>query len=155
MRALWRGRPSSILVAVAACMVTSYSMPSQGREPLSFEERLEAQEAIERVYYAHRIWPESNPGSKPSFDAAVDRDSLEGKVRRCVLECRALDRFWNADLRPDQLQAEMDRMARQTRDPRMLRELFEALGNDPYKIAECLARPPPAPGCCRGTWPRR
>ena len=35
----------------------------------------------------------------------------------------------------------MDRMARNTKQPEMLRELFEALGNDPFVIAECLAKP--------------
>ena len=32
-------------------------------------------------------------------------------------------------------------MARNTKQPEVLRELFEALGNDPSVIAECLARP--------------
>ena len=32
-------------------------------------------------------------------------------------------------------------MARHTKQPEVLRELFEALGNDPAVIAECLARP--------------
>ena len=35
----------------------------------------------------------------------------------------------------------MERMARDTRQPEVLRELFEALSNDPFVIAECLARP--------------
>ena len=35
----------------------------------------------------------------------------------------------------------MDRMAKHTKQPELLRELFEALGNDPFVIAECLARP--------------
>jgi hypothetical protein len=35
----------------------------------------------------------------------------------------------------------MDRMATHTKQPEVLRELFEALGNDPFLIAECLARP--------------
>jgi hypothetical protein len=35
----------------------------------------------------------------------------------------------------------MDRMARDTKQPEVLRELFKALGNDPFVIAECLARP--------------
>ena len=35
----------------------------------------------------------------------------------------------------------MDRMAQHTRQPEVLRELFDALGNDPFVIAECLARP--------------
>jgi len=41
-----------------------------------------------------------------------------------------------------QLQAEMERMAQTSRNPEMLQELWAALGNDPRKIAECLARPP-------------
>src|SRR5437763_8135992 len=35
----------------------------------------------------------------------------------------------------------MDRMTQHTKQPEVLRELFEALGNDPFVIAECLARP--------------
>jgi hypothetical protein len=35
----------------------------------------------------------------------------------------------------------MDRIALDTKQPEVLRELFEALGNDPAVIAECLARP--------------
>src|SRR5262249_2534995 len=38
-------------------------------------------------------------------------------------------------------QTEMERMASHTRQPDLLRELFAALGNDPFVIAECLARP--------------
>src|SRR5205085_3104828 len=40
-----------------------------------------------------------------------------------------------------QLQAEMERMAHHTKQPEVLREIFQALGNDPFVIAECLARP--------------
>src|SRR5437870_4373446 len=35
----------------------------------------------------------------------------------------------------------MERMASHTKQPGVLRELFAALGNDPFVIAECLARP--------------
>ena len=35
----------------------------------------------------------------------------------------------------------MNRMAQHTKQPEVLRELFEALGNDPVIIAECVARP--------------
>src|SRR4029077_15621686 len=34
-----------------------------------------------------------------------------------------------------------DRMATHTKQSEVLQELFEALGNDPFVIAECLARP--------------
>ena len=52
-----------------------------------------------------------------------------------------LEDYWQRPITPEQLQAEMDRMARNTKQPEMLRELFQALGNDPFVIAECLARP--------------
>ena len=35
----------------------------------------------------------------------------------------------------------MDRIAKHTKQPEVLRELFDALGNDAFVIAECLARP--------------
>ena len=35
----------------------------------------------------------------------------------------------------------MNRMAQHTKLADVLRELFQALGNDPFVIAECLARP--------------
>jgi hypothetical protein len=41
----------------------------------------------------------------------------------------------------EQLQAEMEQMAQRTKQPEVLRELWAALGNDPFVIAECLARP--------------
>ena len=39
------------------------------------------------------------------------------------------------------MQAEIERWVRETKDPTRLRELFAALGDDPLRIAECLARP--------------
>src|SRR5262249_4703288 len=49
--------------------------------------------------------------------------------------------YWQRPITAEQLQTEMDRMAKDTKQPEVLRELFEALRNDPAVIAECLARP--------------
>src|SRR5207249_2693651 len=54
---------------------------------------------------------------------------------------KALEDNWQKPVTPDQLQAEMERMASHTQRPEVLREIFAALGNDPFVIAECLARP--------------
>ena len=35
----------------------------------------------------------------------------------------------------------MEWMATHTKQPEVLREIFAVLGNDPFVIAECLARP--------------
>ena len=66
---------------------------------------------------------------------------LEKKVEDYLRNSQALADYWQRPLTAEQLQAEMDRMAQHTRQPEMLHELFEALGNDPFVIAECLARP--------------
>src|SRR6266496_3563349 len=52
-----------------------------------------------------------------------------------------LEDYCHRPITAEQLQAEMDRMAKHTRQPEVLSELFEALRNDPFVIAECLARP--------------
>ena len=66
---------------------------------------------------------------------------LEKKVEDYLRNSQALDDYWHKPLSAEQLQAEMERMAQHTKQPETLRELFEALGNDPFVIAECLARP--------------
>src|SRR5262245_19294730 len=66
---------------------------------------------------------------------------LEKKGTDYLRNSQALEDRWQRPLTAEQLQAEMDRMARDTKQPEVLRELFEALVNDPAVIAECLARP--------------
>ena len=112
---------------------------SQGA--LTFAERVTYQRAIEDVYWRHRIWPKENPDPKPSLDAVMSQAQLENKVKGYLLNWQALEDKWQNPITPEQLQGEMDRMARGTKQPGVLRELFEALGNDPFVIAECLARP--------------
>ena len=66
---------------------------------------------------------------------------LEKKVEDYLRNSQALEDQRQGPLTAEQLQAEIERMARNTKQPGMLRELFEALGNDPFVIAECLAKP--------------
>lgn len=130
-------------VYLCICIIITASLSVtvlNAREPLTFQQRVKAQEAIERVYYKHRIWPKANPGPKPSFEQMVPETVIEAKVRDYLKKSAALDEFWHRPITGKQLQAEMNRMARQTRDPAMLKELFQALHDDPYVIAECLAR---------------
>jgi Putative Ig domain len=98
---------------------------------ISLLERIQAQEKIERVYYNHRTWPETNDTPKPPFEQMVSRSVIEQKVNDSLKKSPT----------HEMLQAEMDRMARTTQDPVMLKELFDALNNDPFLIAEVLVRP--------------
>ena len=99
------------------------------------------QRAIEEVYWHHRIWPKERPDPKPSLDALISQTQLEKKVKSYLRNSQALEDYWQRPITAEQLQAEMDRMAQNTRQPEVLQELFEALGNDPFVIAEGLARP--------------
>jgi N-acetylneuraminic acid mutarotase len=116
--------------------------PSTGfARTLTFEERVSYQHAIENVYWRHRIWPKERSDPKPSLDAVMPQARLEKKVQDYLRKSQALQDYWQQPITPDELQGEMNRMAKHTKQPEMLRELFQALGNDPLVIAECLARP--------------
>jgi hypothetical protein len=71
----------------------------------------------------------------------MSQAQLEKKVTDYLRKSQALEDYWQWPITAEQLQAEMDRMAKHTKKPEVLRELFESLGDDPFVIAECLARP--------------
>jgi hypothetical protein len=145
-----RALTALLLCAAAACsMVSGTVLPVfRPQEParvsnrtLTFAERVSYQRAMEEVYWRHRIWPKERPDLKPSLDAVMSQTQLEKKVTDYLRNSQALEDYWQRPLTAEQLQAEMDRMAQYTKQPEVLRELFDALGNDPFVIAECLARP--------------
>src|SRR5206468_796535 len=110
-------------------------------QTLMFADRVAYQRAIEKVYWRHRIWPAANASLKPPLDKVMSQAQIEGKVEDYLRNSQALEDYWQRPITPDQLQAEMERMASHTKQPGVLREIFAALGNDPFVIAECLARP--------------
>src|SRR5882724_137687 len=120
---------------------TSAMSSTQTPRTLSFADRVAYQRAIEEVYWQHRIWPKANTGPKPPLDKVMSQAQIEEKVEDYLRNSQALEDYWQRLITPDQLQAEMERMASHTKQPGVLREIFAALGNDPLVIAECLARP--------------
>src|SRR6266480_2617293 len=142
-----------LVCAVAACSVLSGALlaffrpetsSTASQKTLTFAQRVVYQRAIEDVYWRHRIWPRNGgdrPDPKPSLDAVMSQAQLEKKVQDYLRKSQALEDYWQRPITGEQLQGEMDRMAQHTKQPEVLQELFEALGNDPFVIAECLARP--------------
>ena len=118
-----------LLGGAAAAQAAPHAAPSM-------DERIHCQEALERVYWSHR-----SPSQEASFAQAVPRTVVRRRAEDAVLQTAALQRFWSVTVTPQQLQAELDRMAAQSQSPARLRELLAALDNDPGKAAECLARP--------------
>jgi N-acetylneuraminic acid mutarotase len=149
----------AVLVCGAACSIATGTLPTTAGKlavfrtetpvnvshpataGLTFAERVSYQRAIEEVYWRHRIWPRENPNAKPSLDAVMTQAQLEKKVEDYLSQSQTLEDHWQRPITAKQLQTEMDRMAQHRKQPELLHELFEALGNDPFVIAECLARP--------------
>ena len=138
------------VLCAATCLIVTGTLPaflrSEARETrsqrtLTFAERVAYQRAIEDVYWRHRIWPGERPDGKPSLDAVMSQAQLEKKVGDYLRKSQALEDYWQRPIRAEQLQAEIERMAIHSKKPEVLRELFAALGNDAFVIAECLARP--------------
>jgi len=126
----------SLMMATCGLLITG----SISARELTFEDRIQAQRAIEETYWSHRTWPQVNPSEKPSLESVLSDDAIRARVEDTLKKSAALEKWWHRPLTPRQLQAEMDRMAKQSRDPKMLHELFDALGNDPLLIAETLVR---------------
>jgi N-acetylneuraminic acid mutarotase len=108
---------------------------------LTFKERVTYQRAIEEVYWRHRIWPKENSKPKPPLDAVISHAQLEEMVEDYLWKSELVTARRGLPITAVELQVEIDRMANHTKQPEVLRELFEALGNDPLVIAECLGRP--------------
>ena len=134
-------RPTAIRfkIVLGSLLVVLVGAVAHSRE-LTFEERLAAEAAIERVYWSHRIWRAENPGTKPAFEDVVSDSRLFAQVGDYLKKSTALEVLWGRPVEAQQLQAEIDRMATQTQAPQILQELFSALGNQPEVIAETLGR---------------
>ena len=116
-------------------LLASIGLPEDASaRDLSFEQRVRAEAAIERVYHAHRI------GESREFKAAVPRSVLEANVRKYLAQSVALEERWNTPVTAEMLEREVERMARDTRMPERLLELFAVLGHDGFLVQECLAR---------------
>ena len=125
-----------LATGLLACLAYSASLASPpAQRALSFENRVRAQAAIERVCYAHQF------GATTSFDDAIPKGVLENKVRKYLEQTAALNRYWKTAVTDETLERELQRMAAATRMPERLSELYAALGNDPFLVKECLARP--------------
>jgi len=91
--------------------------------------------AIEQVYYNHRT------GTKPSFEQALPRSTLESLVRLNLKKEAVLREHYGVTITPALLDAEVRRINTTTRAPKMLAEIKAALGNDPEKFANAYAKP--------------
>jgi N-acetylneuraminic acid mutarotase len=128
-------RPRLASAAVLFLSALAASTEKAVARDLTFEDRVKAQGAIERVYDSHQV------GATRPFAEAVPRARLESKLRTYLKQTAALERFWRTSVTAEMLSQELRRMVASTRMPDRLRELEAALGDDPFLIQETLARP--------------
>jgi hypothetical protein len=102
---------------------------------LGLDERIRAQEAIERAYYSHQL------GATRRFEEAVRPEAIERKVRTYLKKSVALESLWGAPITAEMLAAEWKRIESGTRFPKRLQQIYQALGRDPVLIQECFVRP--------------
>src|SRR5437867_5007010 len=107
----------TVPAVILLCASASYA------RDLTFDERVAAQEAIERVYYSHQI------GATKPFEEAVPRAVLENKVR-AYLERSTLLSQKQTTVTSDMLHREMARISAATRFPDRLAEIEAALDHD-------------------------
>src|SRR5262245_21242044 len=124
-------------------VVAAGTLPAIGADSRALEihERINAQAAIEGVYWRPRIWPADNTGPTPSRSLGRAGGALRGMVANYLGEAKALEQIWGRPSQGADLQAEIERMVRSSTAPGVLEEIFTALGNNPVLVAECLARP--------------
>ena len=125
----------------ATAAAHSERLPYSRAAGFSLPSRVAMQRVVDEVYWRHTVWPEAGGEAKPSFAAVMSSDASRLKVEEMLRKSDALGRLWRQEISGQMLQAEINRMARGSRDPERLREIFSSLNNDPQLIAEALARP--------------
>lgn len=130
------------LLLILGILANQYVLAgSKELRPFGIEQRVSCQKIIEDIRWSHRIWPPGNKSQKPPRSKVLSDDQISNAVENVMRMETALSGLYGSNISKDMLQREMDRMARNTKDPARLQELFVSLGNDPTMIAECLARP--------------
>ncbi|HEX5941585.1 MAG TPA: hypothetical protein VFY66_04875, partial [Anaerolineales bacterium] len=125
-----------LILLLNAALPLQVGHASQG---LSLDGRLAYQRALDAVTWQNTLFP--SQGNKPSLAEVLPSNVSQRKVEDALRKSNALADLWSRPLMPEQLQAEMQRLAQQTKQPDLLREQWRALNNDPQLIAEIQARP--------------
>lgn len=108
---------------------------------MSLGERTRLIERVEEVYASNRAGTGVTASAQGVLSQQTIREVAEREALDTVEKSAALEALYGRSISPSMLQAELDRMARESRAPGVLRELFSALGNDADAAAEALARP--------------
>ncbi|GAA4817396.1 hypothetical protein GCM10011365_13050 [Marinicella pacifica] len=91
--------------------------------------------------WSKNIWPKENKAPKPAFSEMVDVGEVREKVLNRLYKQTILSEQFHIDINHEMLQYDINRMARNSKDPQSLKAVFSLLDNQPATIAECVSRP--------------
>lgn len=109
------------------------------QESISFQDRVKYQYFIEKIYYDNRIWP-SKISSKPEFEKVAKKGVIEKIVKDYLKKSVALEMLRGKEITAEELKQEMERIIKNSKDKKTLLKIFSTLNNDPFLIAEIVAR---------------
>lgn len=129
-------------IAFLAPLPAAAQPPAQQPPAQPFSAQVAAIEAVERVYASHRRSDGAGPAAaREATEASEMAGIASAKASDTRRQCLALQELAGMPVTPRDVQEEIDRWARDSQDPARLKELFDALGGDPSRVAEGLARP--------------
>ena len=141
-----------VMLFSLACMISLAMQPfpasatgalpvqvSRASQALSVDQRITYQHALDAVTWQHTLFPLES--ERPSLAQVLPSEVSQRKVEDSLRQSNALAILWSRPLTAEQLQAEMLRIAQQTKQPDLLREQWSTLNHDPKLIAEIQVRP--------------
>jgi hypothetical protein len=135
-------RPLAVVIAlpvIGLLWAAALLWPINASErALSFEERVAYERRVQAVYFRYRT---GSARTDRTFDQVLPRSVSEARIDEILRRSAALETIFDTRITPEMLQDEVRRMSRETRRPDRLRELYAALDDDPYIVAEAIARP--------------
>jgi N-acetylneuraminic acid mutarotase len=127
----WPARVASLLVVLCAGVAPSVSAAADDRA-----NAIDCEALVQATY-----WDLRHEGKGEPFPLDRYRDVLAARADRTARQVTYLRAQRGRDFTAVELQVEIDRLARDTRAPKALGKLFQALGNDAQAIGECLVKP--------------
>lgn len=103
--------------------------------------RLDALAKVDKLYWNHRIWPDTNPTPKPPYPVSLASSRLAGRLTTLDRMAHALALKWNAPVTCTNIDREAQRILTNSKLPKRLREIFLSLGSDPVLFLDAVARP--------------
>lgn len=134
-------------VSVGASRVSTSVLRSAGAAALlllatgavsaqSLRSAIDCEATVQATY-----WQLRSDGKAGVFPLDRYRNVLVQRAERTAREVEYVRERRGRDIDARDLQLEIDRIERDTKSPEALKTLFAALGNDPQRIGECLAKP--------------